>query len=85
MGTSTPLNAYTFFSPAKFRIEVKGKINKDLSDLLGALEISYSRPDAKIYVSRLEGEIIDQAALVGILNTLYEMRFPIISIKVLLP
>jgi hypothetical protein len=85
MGTSPSLHAYTFFTPAKFRIEVKGKINKDLSDLLGALAISHSRPDAQVYVSRLEGEIIDQAALIGILNTLYEMRFPIISIEVLLP
>lgn len=32
-------------------------------------------------VTTLEGSVIDQAALLGILNTLYELRLPLISVE----
>ena len=32
-------------------------------------------------VTTLEGEVTDQAALAGILNTLYELHLPILSLK----
>ena len=73
------INAMAF---NKFVIGVKGKLDKSLSDILGGLSISH-RIDNNNKMSYLEGEIIDQAELIGILNTLYNMRFPIISVKVI--
>ena len=64
-----------------FKIEVMGKLNKSLSDVLGGALISHQTINNKI-ISHLEGKIIDQSELIGILNTLYNMRFEIISVKV---
>lgn len=77
----TSLKTLDFYSPAVFYIEVKGKVDKSLSESLGAMKISHHMRGDKTIVSRLEGEILDQAALFGIMNTLYEMRFPVIIIK----
>ena len=71
-----------FTTSGNLRIDVKGKLDKSLSDILGGLSISH-RIDNNNKMSYLEGEIIDQAELIGILNTLYNMRFPIISVKVI--
>jgi len=83
MGTQIPLKKVDFYSPTVFLIEVKGKIDKNLSDTLGDLKISHNTIDEKTTVSRLHGEVLDQAALMGILNALYEMRFPIVSLKII--
>ena len=64
----------------KFIIGVKGKLEKNLSEIFGGLSISY-KTDKDNTISYLEGEIIDQAELIGILNTLFNMRFPIINVK----
>ena len=32
-------------------------------------------------ITTLEGELSDQAALVGVLNTLYEMHLPVLLVK----
>ena len=63
-----------------FIIGVKGKLEKDLSEIFGGLSIKHKKENDGI-VSYLEGEIIDQAELIGILNTLFNMRFPIIKVK----
>jgi len=83
MGTLIPLNKVDFYSPAVFLIEVKGKVDKSLSDTLGALKINYHTIDGKTTVSRLKGMVLDQTALMGILNALYEMRLPIVSLKII--
>ena len=62
-------------SPVNVSIEVKGSLDNTLSDLLGGLSIR-STPS----FSYVEGKVADQAALVGILNTLFNMRFPIIKV-----
>ena len=83
MGKPFPLKKVDFYSPAVFLIEVKGKIDKSLSDMLGVLKISYDPIDEKTTVSRIKVKVLDQTALMGILNTLYEMRLPIVSIKII--
>ena len=54
------------------------------SDRLGGLAIT-SREDAEFGgpVTTLEGRVLDQAALLGILNTIYEHRLPLISVECL--
>ena len=71
-----------FSAPAKFEIEVGGVLNKNLSDFLGGLSISHATNNEK-KISLLRGEILDQAALIGILNSLYEMRFPILCVQII--
>jgi len=69
-----------FTTSNNFVIGVKGKLEKDLSEIFGGLSISH-KMENNTTISYLEGEIIDQAELIGILNTLFNMRFPIINVK----
>ena len=72
-----------FISSNYFIINVEGEINQNLSDILGGLSIShYTNNNINKTISHLEGKIIDQAELIGILNTLYNMRFKILSVKI---
>jgi hypothetical protein len=65
-----------------YRIDVSGKLDENLSDIFGGLSISHKIEGDKT-ISYLEGEIIDQSELVGIINTLHNMRFNILSLKIL--
>jgi len=77
------INAVDFSSPAIFRIEVNGFLDENLSDYFGELTISYKTHENQKTTSCLTGKILDQAALVGILNLLYDMRFPILSVEII--
>jgi hypothetical protein len=65
-------------SPINIRIEVNGLLDNTLSDILGGLSISNTTAS----MSYIEGVVADQAALVGIINTLFNMRFPIVNVKI---
>ena len=77
------IKGFDFDSPAVFRIEVKGVVREELMDILGAMKIKYSKNDNEISITQLEGKVLDQAALMGVLNTLYEMRYPIMNIELI--
>ena len=65
---------------ATYRIRVKGYLGGHWSDYLGGLSISPS-DDEECAVTALFGEVMDQAALIGIINTLYSMGFPLLSVE----
>jgi len=71
--------------PAEYEICVVGKLDSSWSDRLGGLAIKCSIGDKKDKkpVTTLTGPLIDQAALLGVLNTLYNMRLPLISVDCL--
>jgi hypothetical protein len=72
-----------FSSPANCRITIKGRLDKRFSDNFGGLEIRNLTAENNTQISYLEGKISDQAALLGCLNSLYNMRFPILTVEVL--
>jgi len=65
---------------ATYRIRIKGHIGGHWSDYLGGLSISPS-DDEEYAVTTLSGEVLDQAALIGIINSLYSMGFPLLSVE----
>jgi hypothetical protein len=71
-----------FDSPAPYRIVVQGRIDATWSDRLEGMKICLAAVtrDSPVTTS-LEGELSDQAALAGVLNTLYEMHLPVISVR----
>ena len=81
MNLPDDISFLTYSSPAYIQIEVKGELDKKLSDYLGGLKIDWRADRNKTRISHLEGEIPDQASLIGVLNALYNMRFPIISVE----
>ena len=78
---SIPLkNEIHFDRPATYQISVQGRIDPDWSDRLSGMTIGLIREEACPPVTTLKGELSDQAALVGVLNTLYELHLPVLSV-----
>ena len=66
--------------PAVYHIKVQGTLSSEWAEYLGGLEINVSRRQESL-LTTLTGEIIDQAALIGILNSLYNLGFPILAVE----
>ena len=69
----------TLDDPAEYCIRVQGLVGKDWSDYLGGLEISSSQEEPAI--TKLKGQVMDQAALIGIINGLYDLGYPLLSVE----
>jgi len=74
-------NPIPFDQPASYQISVQGRIDSTMSDLLGGMTISPVTVESDHPVTTLSGELVDQAALAGVLNMLYELHLTVISVK----
>ena len=68
-------------TPATYRIRVQGRIDANWSDRLGGMSITDDTTADPPGVTILVGHLIDQAALSGILNALYDLRLPLLSVE----
>jgi hypothetical protein len=66
-------------SPAIYQIKVQSKMSSTWSDSLCGMNITNYKQDGN--VTTLVGNLRDQAALAGVLKTLYELRFPVLSVE----
>lgn len=73
----------TIDSSARYVIHVLGYLSEDWSDRLGGVQVRSSREPGEQPVTELSGEFADQAALSGLLNTLYDLGLPLLSVKCL--
>lgn len=70
-------------TPAVYRIEVQGPISATWSSRLEGMQITETKtPDGGVE-STLVGRLSDQAALAGVLNTLYELHLPVLGVTCL--
>ena len=60
---------------------VKGGVPEGWSNRTDGMSIRQTATDNEVLVTTLEGELADQAALTGVLDTLYELHLPIILVK----
>ena len=74
-------NDVSFETPAVYRIRVKGHIADQLSDQLGGMVITRAFSEEKQPLTILVGQVRDQAALSGVLNELYELHLPILTVE----
>ena len=81
MNTVLPPSRSGFDSPATYRIGVQGRIPARWCDRLEGMTITERAPEAEPSVTTLLGELSDQAALAGVLNTLYELHLPVLSVE----
>jgi hypothetical protein len=81
MVTLPPRNPLTFDNPATYQISVQGRIDPSWSDRLEGMAISLIPAESNPPVTTLVGELSDQAALAGVLNTLYELHLAVLSVK----
>jgi hypothetical protein len=67
--------------PANYRITVQGVVPESWLDRLGGLRITA----AAMGTTTFEGQLPDQAALNGVLDTLYGLRLPLLEVACLPP
>ena len=68
-------------TPSTYRIRVQGRLDETWTDRLGGMAITSTSTEEKLPVTLLVGHLIDQAALSGVLNTLYELHLPLLSVE----
>ena len=82
MTTKSNVDYPTMSGPAVYRIRVRGRLNAELSERLGMRVENLARDNGKAE-SVLEGRLLDQAALAGVLNKLYELHLPVMAVDCL--
>jgi hypothetical protein len=68
-----------------YRIQVQGRIGSRWLDRMQGLAVTSTLPDVDPSLTILEGELLDQAALAGVLNTLFDLHLPLVSVERLAP
>jgi hypothetical protein len=77
--------SYVFDTPAHYRMRVLGPMDKRRSEVLCGMSVSSTRRQGGPIVTTLTGELVDQAALMGVLNSLYDMGYALLKIERLGP
>ena len=72
---------YHFDAPAVYKICVQGSLEPKWSERLEGMAISVMESADASPVTTLEGNLLDQAALSGVLNTLYDLHLPVLSVE----
>lgn len=67
--------------PATYRIRIQGVLSESWSDRVAGLAIVTTGQSGEAPVTTLSGLLRDQAALCGVLNTLHNLRLPLLSVK----
>jgi hypothetical protein len=70
-----------FDRPAAYQIIVQGRIDPNMSDLVGGMTIQIKSGEGDPPATILNGELRDQAALAGVLNTIYELHLSVLSVE----
>jgi hypothetical protein len=83
MADTNQIDHVKFEGPATYRIVVRGFLDQRLSDRLGGMRITSQDRGGEKPVATLVGRLLDQAQLSGVLNALYEMHLPILSVEIL--
>ena len=81
MHESSPPYPLQMTSPAIYRIRVQGQLDAKLISQLDGLSLSEEGRNQEPPVSVLVGRIVDQASLSGLLQTLYGMHLPLLSVS----
>ena len=83
MADTTSGEHLKIWTPGTYRISVEGQLDEKWSERLAGMDIkSRKRPDQSV-VTTLSGNVQDQSELLGVLNSLYELHLPILSVKIL--
>jgi len=70
---------HTWYGPGTYLIRVQGSLRASWSDWLGGMRIRADPDDPGCTV--LEGELPDQAALMGVLKGLYDLGMPLLLVE----
>ena len=77
MTAEKDLTNFNFNTPAIYRIHVKGVLSSDWTHKLAGMQITTSSKNETLLV----GKLADQAALAGVLEILYNLHLPVLSVE----
>ena len=69
------------FESATYRICILGTLDKNWSDYCGGMIIQHDVMLQQYAVTILTGRLIDQSALIGVINSLYDLGCPLLSVE----
>ena len=81
MSKPAEVKKHAFDRPGTYYIRVIGSLDESWSERLSGMRISTESRDNQEPVTTLFGSVPDQAALSGVLETLYNMHLPLLSVK----
>jgi len=70
------------WTPVTYRIEVEGHLAESWSDCLAGMRITVGKRLDQTMMTTLVGRLRDQAELSGVLNSLYDLRLPILKVEI---
>ena len=70
-----------FDGPAAYRIVVKGRVDQLWSEDLGGMDIRIQDQEDQPAITILSGQVRDQAELMGIMNSLYELHMTVLTVE----
>ncbi len=71
----------SLLEPAVYRIRVQGILDTNWSDYYGGMTIQHEGDPKHDARTILTGKLADQSALIGILNSLHDIGYPILSVE----
>ena len=71
----------TVHAPVSYQIRVQGAVGESWCDYYAGMTIDVDHNAEQWPVTTLTGQLQDQAALIGALTHLYDMRLPILSVE----
>jgi hypothetical protein len=73
-------STFNLATPAIYHITVRGHLDDGWSNQLGGVAIRNERTPDETPITILHGELVDQAALFGVLNSLFGLGLPLLSV-----
>ena len=71
----------SLLEPASYRIRIQGILDKQWSDYYRGMTIEHEGDPKHSAMSILTGRLADQSALIGVLNGLHDIGYPILSVE----
>ena len=81
MTKSRETKQLAFEKSAKYHIKVQGTLEKRYIDFFGDMQIRVRTREDQPTVTILSGQVRDQCELMGLLNNLYELHLPLVSVE----
>lgn len=77
-----PRNQHLIFDlPGCYQIRIVGHLKANLGLLHSDMAVTVNQMEDQQLVTTLIGEVRDQAALLGVLNVLYDMGCPLLAVE----
>jgi len=75
------LTAHPTGEPPTYRIRVQGRLGPEWSDRLGGMKVTVWKGVCGAPFAELTGQLTDEAALMGVLEHLYNLRMPLLGVE----